>query len=189
MAMLEIHPSVARKALSSIFTSQPVMLAQINDMHDALTVVFYSFCRGDKLTTTGNNIEADYEVLRLSAALNELEKDYLIPVNHCNVSTSSIIAGGKKTAQMYYVMDKDVVSRLQSDPGTVFREQDKALSAKRWERKQKQTQKLIEEHGGLTGALMMLTRSEYKDKSLDDKELMELERKFRDILDELDEAS
>lgn len=189
MAMLDIHPSVARKALGSIFTSQPVMLAKINDMRDSLAVIFYALMKNEKLTTAGNNVEADHEVLRLSAAVEDLEKKFLIPIEHHNVSTSSVIAGGKKTKQMYYMMDEDVIRALQTEPDTVFRKQEKELAVSEWQRKSKQTKKLINQHGGLTGALVMLTRSGYEAKSLSDEKLAELEVKFRCILDELDAAS
>ncbi|MFT8212043.1 MAG: hypothetical protein ACMZI0_18355 [Symbiopectobacterium sp.] len=121
------------------------MLAKINEMRDSLAVIFYALVKNEKLTTAGNNVEADHEVLRLSAAVEDLEKKFLIPIQHHNVSTSSVIAGGKKTKQMYYMMDEGVIRALQTEPDTVFRKQEKELAVSEWQRKSKQTKKLINE--------------------------------------------
>ncbi|CAI0979638.1 Uncharacterised protein [Serratia rubidaea] len=188
MALLEIPPSVARTELGNMFSSNPAMLLQINAMRDSLVVVLCSLLRGDRLTTAGNNVPADYEVLRLSAAIEDLEKKYFIPIQHRNVSTVSVVAGGKKTNQMYYDMDKDVIARLQSDPEPVLREQRKDLSSKEWMRKQKKLDDLLKNHGGVTETFLTLVHHAYKDKPLSNEKWAELEAKFRDLLNGLDAA-
>lgn len=188
MTLLTIPPSVARAELASKFSAHPAMLLQINRMKNSQVVVLCSLLRGDRLTSAGNNIMADHEVLRLPAIVEILEKKYFIPVEHCNVSTTSTTARSA-TTQTYYVIDGSMADRLLSDPEAVCAEHAKCVASREWVKKQKKIESLIKSNGGLTETVLSLTQHVYKDKMLDKEKLMELEEKFRGLLDELDNAS
>lgn len=188
MTLLIIPPSVARAELASKFSTHPAMLLELNRMKNAQVVVLCSLLRGDKLTSAGNNIEADYEVLRLPAIVEILEKKYFIPILHCNVPTTSSIAQNA-TTQTFYIVKSDVIEQLLSDPETVNEEHKKCIAAREWVKKQKKIESLIKSHGGLTETILTLTRHVYKEKMPDKEKLAELEVKFRSLLDELDNAS
>ncbi|CCG86113.1 hypothetical protein [Erwinia piriflorinigrans] len=188
MTLLTIHPSVARDELASKFSAHPAMMLQINRMKNSQVVVLCSFLRGDRLTSAGNNIVADYEVLRLPAIVEILEKKYFIPVAHRNVSTISPTALSA-TTQTYYVIDESTITRLQSDPDVVCGEHKKCIASKEWVKKQKKIESFIKSNGGLTETVLSLTQHVYKDKMPGKEKLAELEDKFRTLLDELDNAS
>ncbi|WP_034950993.1 hypothetical protein [Erwinia oleae] len=188
MTSLTIAPSVARAELASKFAAHPAMLLQINRMKNSQVVVLCSLLRGDRLTSAGNNIVADYEVLRLPAIVEILEKKYFIPVQHCNVNTTSSIARCA-TTQTFYIVDVDVINQLQIDPEGVCRKHEKCIASREWVKKQKKIESLIKSNGGLTETVLSLTQHVYKDKMPSKEKLAELEEKFRSILDELDNAS
>ena len=188
MALLTTDPSVARAELASKFSAHPGMLLQINRMKHAQVVVLCSLLRAERLTSAGNNIAADYEVLRLPAIVEILEKKNFIPVRHCNVNTTSSISRCA-TTQTSYIIERDVIELLLSDPESVFNEHKKCVSLREWEKKKKKTESLIKSYGGLAETLFSLTRHVYKDKMQSEEKLAELEEKFRDLLDELDDAS
>lgn len=188
MTLLVIPPSVARGELASKFSAYPAMLVQLNRMKNAQVVVLCSLLRGDRLTSAGNNIDADYEVLRLPAIVEILEKKYFIPVLHRNVNTTSSIARCA-TTQTYYIVEMDVIKQLLSDPDAVCEEHKKCIASREWVKKQKKIESLIKSYGGLTETVLSFTQHVYKDKMPEREKLAELERKFRSLLDELENAS
>ncbi|WP_416261312.1 hypothetical protein [Gibbsiella quercinecans] len=187
MSLLMIPPPVARDELATQFAAHPAVLLLINRMKNSQVVVLCSLLRGDRLTSAGNNISADYEVLRLPAIIEILEKKYFIPVQHCNVNTTSVTARSA-TTQTSYVMDEGTIKRLFAEPESVFREKKKDLSAKEWVRKQRKLDDLIKNHGGLAETFLTLAHHAYKDKTLSSEEWKELEEKFRDLLNGLEAA-
>ncbi|MEJ4044314.1 hypothetical protein [Erwinia sp. SLM-02] len=188
MTLLTIHPSVARAELASKFSAHPALLLQINRMKNAQVVVLCSLLRGERLTSAGNNVVADYEVLRLPAIVEILEKKYFIPVLHCNVNTTSSIARCA-TTQTSYIVETDVIKKLFIDPEAVCREHKKCIASREWEKKQKKIENLIKGYGGLAETVLSFTKHVYKDKMPDKEKLDELEEKFRNLFDELDNAS
>ncbi len=187
MALLTIPPAVARDELATLFSAHPAVLLLINRMKNSQAVVLCSLLRGDRLTSAGNNITADYEVLRLPAIIEILEKKYFIPVEHCNVNTTSVTACSA-TIQTSYVMEEDVINQLLNDPESVFQEKQKTLAVKEIVKKQKKIDDLIKNHGGLAETFLTLTHHAYKDKSLSNEKWRELDEKFRDILNGLEAA-
>lgn len=188
MTLLIIPPSVARAELALKFSAHPTMLLQLNRMKNAQAVVLCSLLRANRLTSAGNNIDADYEVLRLPAIVEILEKKYFIPVLHSNVNTISSIAQCA-TTQTFYIVEMDVIKQLLSDPDAVCKEYKKCIASREWVKKQKKIESLIKSYGGLTETVLSLTQHVYKDKMPGKEKLTELEEKFRSLLDELDNAS
>lgn len=76
MRALSIPPSVARASLASKFSSHLKVISLFNSMQDSQVVVLSSLIEGHHLTSSGNNVKADFEVTRLPAIIEMLEKKY-----------------------------------------------------------------------------------------------------------------
>lgn len=187
MEHLTIPPVVARNELALKFSAHPAVLVMLNRMKNSQIIVLCSLLRGDRLTSAGNNITADFEVTRLPAIIEILEKKYFIPVQHCNVITTSVTARSA-TTQTFYVMDKDTISQILSEHEAVFQEKRRALVKTEALKAQKKLDGLIKKHGGVTETLLYLTHHAYKDKMLSNEEWRELDEKFIEILNELNAA-
>lgn len=77
MRSLSMSPAVARASLASKFSSHLKAISIFNTMQDSQVVVLSSLLDSHHLTSSGNSVRADFEVTRLPAIIEMLEKKYL----------------------------------------------------------------------------------------------------------------
>ncbi len=75
MHALSILPSVARANPATKFSSHLKVIELFNTMQDSQVVVLSSLIEGHHLTSSGNSVKADFEVTRLPAIIEMLEKN------------------------------------------------------------------------------------------------------------------
>lgn len=187
MIALSIPPSVARANLASKFSSHLKVISLFNSMQDSQVVVLSSLIEGHHLTSSGNNVKADFEVTRLPAIIEMLEKKYFFPIHHLNVSVKSVTTG-RMTVQTVYLIEPEHIEQLFTDPELVFANQERTLFFRSLEKEGKSLGKLIEKKGSLSQAVLSLIHHAYKDKPLSEEIWLDLEEKFTHMLDELNAA-
>lgn len=187
MTALSVSPSIARKELAERFETNLKMLSLLNSMQDSQVVVLSALIEGKRLTSSGNSVPADYEVTRLSAIIETLEKKYLFPIQHLNVSVRSVTTG-RMTTQTIYLIESEIVERLIEDSDSVFANQERELFFRGIAKENKYFQKLIEKKGSLSNAVLSLIHHAYKDKPLSQEAWREMDNKFLSMLDKLNVA-
>lgn len=187
MQTLSLPPSVARSNLASKFSSHLRVIAILNTMQDSQVVVLSSLMDGHQLTSAGNSVVADFEITRLSAIIETLEKKYFFPIKHQSVSVKSVTTG-RMTAQTVYLIEPDIIEQLTSDPESVFACQERELFSRTIDRENKNLRKLIEKKGSVSQAVLSLIHHAYKDKPLSDEVWHEIEERFTQMLNELSAA-
>jgi len=187
MKKLSISPSIARADMVSKFSAHLNVIALLNSMQDSQVVVLSSLMDGSHLTSAGNGVPANFEVTRLSAIIEVLEKKYFFPIVHSNVSTTSSTTG-RKTVQTVYFIDHDDIERLLTAPDFVFENQRRAMFFRDLDRERKVVGRLIEKKGSVSKAVLSLMHHVYKDKPLSDETWKGIENKFTHILNELNAA-
>ncbi len=110
-------------------------------MQDSQVVVLSSLIEGHHLTSSGNSVKADFEVTRLPAIIEMLEKN-IFPIRHLNVSVKSVTTG-RMTGQTVYFIEPEHIEQLLADPELVFANQERSLFFRSLERR-KNLGKLIE---------------------------------------------
>lgn len=187
MQALSIPPSVARANLASKFSSHLKTVSIFNTMQDSQVVVLSSLIDSYHLTSSGNSVKADFEVTRLPAIIEMLEKKYFFPIRHLNVSVRSVTTG-RMTVQTVYLIEPDHIKQLLAEPEVVFANQERSLFFRSLEKEGKNLGKLIEKKGSLSQAVLSLLHHAYRDKPLSDEMWQEIEEKFTHMLDELSAA-
>lgn len=187
MQALSVPPSVARSSLVSKFAAHVKAILLFNAMQDSQIVVLSSLMEGHHLTSSGNSVPADFEVTRLPAIIEMLEKKYFFPICHLNVSVKSVTTG-RMTTQTVYFIEPEYIELLLSDPEMVFADQERALFFRSLEKEGKSFRKLIEKKGGVSEAVLSLIHHAYKDKALSDEMWKDVEDKFTNMLEELNAA-
>ncbi|HAH1080727.1 TPA: hypothetical protein GF150_23435 [Escherichia coli] len=187
MHALSILPSVARANLATKFSSHLKVIELFNTMQDSQVVVLSSLIEGHHLTSSGNSVKADFEVTRLPAIIEMLEKKYFFPIRHLNVSVKSVTTG-RMTGQTVYFIEPEHIEQLLADPELVFANQERSLFFRSLEKEGKNLGKLIEKKGSVSQAVLSLLHHAYKDKPLSDEMWKEIEDKFIHMLDELSAA-
>jgi len=187
MRALSIPPSVARANLASKFSSHLKTVSIFNTMQDSQVVVLSSLIDSYHLTSSGNSVKADFEVTRLPAIIEMLEKKYFFPIRHLNVSVRSVTTG-RMTVQTVYLIEPEHIKQLLAEPEVVFANQERSLFFRSLEKEGKNLGKLIEKKGSLSQAVLSLLHHAYRDKPLSDEMWQEIEEKFTHMLDELSAA-
>lgn len=187
MRALSMPPSIARANLVSKFSSHLKTISLFNSMQDSQVVVLSSLIEGCHLTSSGNSVKADFEVTRLPAIIEMLEKKYFFPIRHLNLSVKSVTTG-RMTVQTVYLIEPEHIEQLFADPELVFANQERSLFFRSLEREGKSLHKLIEKKGSVSQAVLSLLHHAYKDKPLSDELWQDIEEKFTHMLDELSAA-
>lgn len=187
MRSLSMSPSVARASLASKFSSHLKAISIFNTMQDSQVVVLSSLLDSHHLTSSGNSVKADFEVTRLPAIIEMLEKKYFFPIRHLNVSVRSVTTG-RMTVQTVYLIEPEHIEQLLADPEVVFANQEKSFFLRSLEKERKNLGKLIEKKGSVSQAVLSLIHHAYKDKPLSDEMWQKIEEKFTHMLDELNVA-
>jgi len=187
MQSLSMSPSVARASLASKFSSHLKAISIFNTMQDSQVVVLSSLLDSNHLTSSGNSVKADFEVTRLPAIIEMLEKKYFFPIRHLNVSVRSVTTG-RMTVQTVYLIEPEHIEQLLDDPEVVFANQERSLFFRSLEKEGKNLGKLIEKKGSVSQAVLSLLHHAYKDKPLSDEMWRDVEEKFTHMLDELNVA-
>ncbi|WP_263057122.1 hypothetical protein [Pantoea agglomerans] len=187
MRSLSMSPAVARASLASKFSSHLKAISIFNTMQDSQVVVLSSLLDSHHLTSSGNSVKADFEVTRLPAIIEMLEKKYFFPIRHLNVSVRSVTTG-RMTVQTVYLIEPEHIEQLLADPEVVFANQERSLFFRSLEKEGKNLGKLIEKKGSVSQAVLSLLHHAYKDKPLSDEMWQEVEEKFTHMLDELSAA-
>nr|WP_192967362.1 hypothetical protein [Edwardsiella piscicida]ATV90667.1 DnaK domain [Edwardsiella piscicida] len=187
MKALSVLPSAARANLAHKFASHLSAILLFNTMQDSQVVVLSSLIDGHRLTSSGNSVEADFEVTRLPAIIEMLEKKYFFPIRHLNVSVKSVTTG-RMTMQTVYFIESEHIEQLLSDPEMVFANQERSIFFRSLEREGRSIGKLIEKKGGVSSAVLSLLHHAYKDKPLSDEVWKRIDERFTNMLDELSAA-
>ncbi len=174
------NSSVINEYLDDFFLNDLDTQSLVRDMRPSLKVALAYLLDGCVLTTSGNNVDADYYLPRASSLVDALENEHSFPIEHKDVSTSSDLTG-KTTVQTVYYIKPEVISELKCNAKAVFSRQESVILIRREARAEKLTRSLVFKVGGTSNAVMRVFRHHFKD---DDARLDIIQSQIDEILND-----
>ncbi|MDX7990284.1 hypothetical protein [Xenorhabdus littoralis] len=139
-------PEIAKSKLTKHFGDKLPLIDISNNLTDIGRITLAAMCDGHKITSSGNNVPADFEVTRAPAIVDSLVNDFNLPITRQRIDTISG-TGNKAYQSIYYIQD-NALKELLDDPDTVLSRNRKENSLKAWSRSERELQRLVKELGG-----------------------------------------
>lgn len=136
---------IAKIKLSKVFAESVPLVDITNNLTDISRVALAAMCDGFTITSSGNNVSADFEVTRAPAIADSLINDFNLPITRERVETTS--GTGNKASQSVYYINGDDLNELLSDPEGVLSKNKTLNEMKAWGRTQRDLKRLVQQFG------------------------------------------
>lgn len=138
------QPDVAKSRLIERFKNTPSVLEVIRKLHKAPLCSLAAMCDGYVLTTSGNNVNADYCINRASAIIHDL-KQFNIPISTATHNVLSDV-GGVATQAVFFISNGDL-EMLENDPEMIMQQCAGHIRELKQTQAQKEINRLYKEYG------------------------------------------
>ncbi|MEQ4676900.1 hypothetical protein ABN063_20270 [Providencia vermicola] len=136
---------IARKKLSKHFDDNIPLLEITSQLQDNLIIALAAMCDGYTITTPGNNIDADYALVRATTKAGDLLRKHNLPITTEIINAESYT--GRTTPYARYSIAQPDLERLLDDTESVLHEISMKNISDKQSRDVRTLDKLISNYG------------------------------------------
>lgn len=170
-------PAVSRQKMYDLFVDVPCLYQIALNLNDTDIIVLAALCDGKSVTNSDYYIGADYSMIRLSAIIGRLRRNF--PISAIEINCLNEIK--KPAKRNKYIITKDNLDDLLSDPLRVLSECECLASNKKDTREKQDITRFIRRHGEAT-AFKHFFKQAYSHKSLTSEQLDSLFGKIDEMI-------
>jgi len=134
-------PEMAKVKLTKLFGDELALIEINNSLTDIARITLAAMCDGFFITSSGNNIYADFEVTRAAAIADSLINKFNLPITSKRFETIS--GTGNKASQSVYFISEEDLEDLLTYPEAVKKINDR----KAWGRSERTLNRLVHRFG------------------------------------------
>ncbi|WP_318479782.1 hypothetical protein [Photobacterium leiognathi] len=170
-------PEASRQKVYDLFSDTPSLYQIALDLNDTDIIVLAALFDGKSVTNSDYYIGADYSMIRLSAIIGRLRRYF--PITAIEINCLNEIE--KPAKRNKYIISKDSLADLLSDPLKVLSACESLASNKRDAREKQDITRFIRRHGE-AAAFKHFFKQAYGHKSLTSEQLDTLFGKIDEVI-------
>ncbi|ONI56912.1 hypothetical protein N499_1390 [Wolbachia pipientis wVitA] len=141
----EYKPELAKSKLTKYFGDKVSLVEINNSLTDLNRIALAAMCDGKTITSSGNNVHADFEVTRAPAIADTLVNEFNLPITRQRIETVS--ETGNKASQSLYYIEDSALEELLNNPDEVLSRNKKKNDMKAWGRSERDLKRLVQRFG------------------------------------------